>query len=199
MGSRSVSNRGRLVAFGAIAIAALSLLACQSGALEERVSAVEQKAGRVSIPSGERTFYLTGVEWKGSTSTKDLAAPTSDPKKLSDGYRYKGPGVADASDATKWEVSTYVWHPGALMATEGDKINLVTFIINGDKHTFHVMGPDGQDLDVNADGRTLKEVLMNRGREYKVTFTASKPGVYTIHCDEHDPTMTSLLLVLPRG
>ena len=81
----------------AVALAALAMV----------VSACGQ--GGASIASGERTYYLTGLEYKGSTVTKDLAAPDVDPAKLSDGYRYKKPGDAYKSDATKWEVSTYRW------------------------------------------------------------------------------------------
>jgi plastocyanin len=143
-----------------------------------------------SIASGERVYYVTGLEYKGSTVTKDLAAPDADPAKLSDGYRYKKPGDADKADATKWEVSTYRWEPGEMLAFVGDKVTLVSFIVNGDKHTTWVEGPDGKEV--------IKQVTMNRGREYKVSFTADKPGLYKLKCDEHDPTMTAFIWALPR-
>ncbi len=147
-------------------------------------------APAVTIPTGERTFAMTGIEYKGSTSTKDLGVPDRDPSKLSDGYRYKPPGKADASDATKWEVSSYRFEPGSLTAITGDKVTLLVFIVNGDKHNVWIEGPDGKEL--------LGKQTMNRGREYKLTLTLAKPGAYRIVCEEHDPTMTAYLWALPR-
>lgn len=147
-------------------------------------------AVKVAVPAGERTFFVTGVEYKGSTSTKDLAAPEIDPKTLGDGYRYKKPGEADKSDPTKWEVSSYRWEPGLMTVFQGDRVNLVGFIVNGDKHKTWIEDPTGQAV--------VKEQTWQRGREYKVSFTADKPGYYILHCDEHDPGMTAYILALPR-
>ena len=78
-----------------------------------------------------------------------------------------------------------------MIAYEGDKINLTIFIVNGNKHTTWIEGPDG--------GEASGDVEMNRGREYKVSFTAGAPGTYVLHCDEHDPSMTAYIQVLPRS
>lgn len=145
--------------------------------------------GLASIPTGERTYFMTGLEYKGATVTKDLAAPDQDPAKLSDGYRYKLPGKVDA-DPTKWEVSSYRFEPGVMQALVGDKVSLLVFITNGDKHNTWVEGPNGKEV--------VAKVAMSRGREYKLNFTASQAGVYRIICEEHDPTMTSYLWALPR-
>jgi len=158
--------------------------------VQTKLAAVESKAGRIVAPAGTVEFVVTGVEWKGSTSTKDLAAPPVDPAKLSDGYRYKGPGVADKADATKWEVSTYVWSPGAMTVLQGDKVKLRVFIVNGDKHSTWIEGPDGKEV--------VKEQVQNRGREYLVEFTASQVGNYALICNQHDPTMRAVITVLPR-
>ncbi|MBI3953980.1 MAG: hypothetical protein HY330_05655 [Chloroflexi bacterium] len=152
---------------------------------------MEGKVGKVAVPAGERMFMVTGAELKGSTVTKDLAVPPTDPKTLSDGYRYKKPGDADKSDASKWEVSTYVWTPGAMTVFQGDKVTLRIFIINGDKHTTWIEGPDGKEA--------VKEQTQNRGREYVMSFTASQAGAYMLHCNEHDPTMHSTITVIPRS
>lgn len=173
----------RTVSLIVAAFIAVALVAAISGVASAQLA-------RPSVPASERTFYVTGLEYKGSTSTKDLAAPTVDPKTLSDGYRYKKPGEADSADATKWEVSTYRWEPGFMQVLLGDKVDLVGFIVNGDKHTVWVEDPSGQ----NVTG----EQLWNRGREYRVSFVAEKLGYYQLHCDEHDPTMTAYILVLPR-
>lgn len=201
---------GRIRAIVAAAgTAILLLLAAACGAdvkpLEDRVGAVEQnvtaaqaklaglegKAGKLAAPASKVWFAVTGVEWKGSTVTKDLAVPPVNPKTLSDGYRYKAPGEADKNDATKWEVSTYVWQPGAMTVLQGDEVSLRIFIVNGDKHTTWIEGPDGMEV--------VKEQEQNRGREYLMTFTAAQVGHYTLHCNEHDPTMHAVLTVLPRS
>ncbi len=143
-----------------------------------------------AIAPGERTYYVTGVEYKGSTSTKDLEAPPADPAKISKGYSYKKPGDADKSDATKWEVSTYRFEPGVMLAFVGDKVSLVIFLVNGDKHHVWVEGPDGKEV--------VKSVEMLRGREYKVSFTADKPGEYKLICDQHSTNMTAFIWALPR-
>lgn len=169
----------------------------QAKSLEGKVTAIETQAkglegrlGKVAIASGERTFPITGIEYKGSTTTKDLAVPQVDPAKLSDGYRYKGPGVADKSDPAKWEVSSYRFEPGFLMVTQGDKVTLLTFIVNGDKHDVWLQGPDGKEV--------VKKQDLNRGREYKIAFAAEQVGFYKLICEVHDPTMNAHILVLPR-
>ncbi|MBI3979382.1 MAG: hypothetical protein HY331_14460 [Chloroflexi bacterium] len=168
-----------MIALGSIVVLLLTVAAC-----------AQLGARPAAIAVGERTFYVTGLEYKGSTSAKDLPPPEIDPKTLGDGYRYKKPGDADKSDATKWEVSTYRWEPGLMTVFQGDKVNLVGFIVNGDKHKTWVEDPAG--------AATIKEQAWQRGREYKVTFTADKPGYYILHCDEHDPSMTAYILVMPR-
>lgn len=159
--------------------------------VQSKLTAVESKAGKIATPAGSVEFVITGVELKGSTSTKDLAAPSADPAKLSDGYRYKKPGDADKSDASRWEVSTYVWEPGAMTVLQGDKVALRVFIVNGDKHTTWIEGPDGKEA--------VKEQVQNRGREYVMTFTASQVGNYRLTCNEHDPTMRAVITALPRS
>ena len=195
-----------LVLGGGLAALLLAAAACTDiKPVEDRVGAAEQsiaaaqakltslegKAGKIVAPASEVMFMVTGAELKGSTVTKDLAAPTTNPKSLSDGYRYKEPGVADKADATKWEVSTYVWTPGAMTVLQGDKVTLRIFIVNGDKHTTWVEGPDGSEV--------TKEQEQNRGREYVLSFTASQVGNYVLHCNEHDPTMHANIMVLPRS
>lgn len=170
--------------------AEVSTVEALAKAAETAAKGLEGRLGKVAIASGERTFAISGVEIKGSTTTKDLAVPDVDPTKLSDGYRYKGPGAADKSDATKWEVSSYSFQPAFMVATQGDKVTLLTFIINGDKHDAFLQGPDGKEV--------VKKQTLNRGREYKISFTAEQVGFYTLVCETHDPTMKTQILVLPR-
>ncbi|MBI2171177.1 MAG: hypothetical protein HYU30_04040 [Chloroflexi bacterium] len=191
---------------GGIAVLLLAAVACTDiKPVEDRVGAAEQsiaaaqakltslegKVGKIAAPAGKVEYTVRGVEIKGATSTDSLAAPTSDPAKLSDGYRYKGPGVFEPANPKRWEVSTYIWTPGAITALQGDQVNLRIFIINGDKHTTWVEGPDGKEV--------VKEEVQNRGREYLMTFTASQVGTYKLICNEHDPTMRAVITALPRS
>ncbi|TAK21841.1 MAG: hypothetical protein EPO26_13805 [Chloroflexota bacterium] len=175
----------RIVGLGGLA---MSLIALAMGIFVLFGGRVQD--GDTTVPAGERTFYMTGLEYKGSTSTKDLPAPPVAPNKIGDGYRYKPPGEADKGDPTKWEVSTYRWEPGLLQVFRGDKVSLVGFIVNGDHHKVWIEDPKGQVV--------VKEQDWQRGREYKASFVADKVGYYKIHCDEHDPSMTGYVLVTPR-
>jgi plastocyanin len=159
-------------------------------ALKSQLQGLDTKVGTVSEPVKERHFYVTGVEWKGTTSADSLDPPSVDPSTLSDGYGFNPTGF-DSGNPRNWRVATYVWTPASMIAYEGDKISLTIFIVNGNKHTTWVEGPDGSEA--------VSEIEMNRGREYKFSFTADKPGTYILHCDEHDPTMTGYIQVLPRA
>ena len=146
-------------------------------------------AGGTGLTPTSVTFDVSIIEIKGSTD--GIPAPDVDPTTLSDGYRFSPPGEFDADNPAKWQVSTYLFSPSALTVSQGDKVVLRIFVINGDKHTVWLEAPDGSGA--------VSEVLMNRGREYAVEFTADQVGYYTLHCDEHDPTMSIRILVLPTG
>ena len=79
--------------------------------------------------SGVKHFYVTGVEWKGTTSSDKLAPPSLDPATLSDGYGFNPVGF-DSGNPKNWRVASYVWTPGSMIAYEGDRIDLTFFIIN---------------------------------------------------------------------
>ena len=145
--------------------------------------------GNVGLDEAAVTFDISVIEIKGATDGID--APSVDPTGLSDGYRYKPPGEYDADNPAKWQVSTYMFSPGALTVAQGDSVTLRTFVINGDEHTVWLEAPDGSEAK--------SEVVMNRGREYEVKFTADQAGYYILHCDEHDPTMSATILALPTG
>lgn len=143
-----------------------------------------------SIPAPTtRTVQITAFEIKGSTHASELAPPSVDPSDLSDGYGFKTVGVYEA-DSDKWQVASYMWSPGEVTAFQGDKLNLNFFVLNGNKHEVWVEGPDGETV--------IDEVEMNRGREYQISLTVTKPGVYRLICNTHEPTMTAEIVVLPR-
>lgn len=200
-----------LYVIGLLAMAAAMVLllgACKAGVSEERVATLEGNLeaargdvqavkgdvgalkGALSVAPAERLFEVTAIELKGATSTSKLAPPEKNPKDISDAFGFDPPGVFDKADPTRWQVSAYVWTPGAMMAYAGDKLKLEIFVVNGDEHATHIEDPDGKEI--------VKEQKQNRGRLYTIDFTAAKPGLYKLICTNHDPTMTANILVLPR-
>jgi plastocyanin len=136
------------------------------------------------------TISLTAVEFKGSTTAEQLAAPSSNPGHLSKGYSYKAPGEADKNTPQRWEVSSYVFTPGFITVQQGDTVALNAFVVNGDNHEVFITGPDGQVAVPTA--------TWQRGRQYQMQFVAAKAGTYQLSCATHAPTMTATILVLPR-
>lgn len=182
-----------ILALGGLIILLPALAACGTDVkpLETKLATVEAMAGKLAVPAKAVEFTLTGVELKGSTVIKDLAAPEKNPTELSDGYRYKPPGKADAANPDKWEVASYVWAPAAMTVFQGDKVTLRTFAVNGDEHKTWVEAPDGKPA--------VPEQVINRGREYVLKFTADQVGNYRVLCTTHEPTMTAIITVLPRA
>ncbi len=166
-----------------LAIAALLTLALVL------VAGCAADTGAVGLEPSSVVFDVSIIEIKGATD--GIAPPDMNPVDLSDGYRFKPPGEYDADNPDKWQVSTYLFSPAAMMVAQGDQVNLRTFVINGDEHKVWLEAPDGSQVG--------DEVLMNRGREYNFSFTADQAGYYTWHCDNHEPTMSAVILSLPTG
>ena len=161
-----------LVAMGMIVLVSLALFACGGGG--------------TGLEGSEVVIDVSIIEIKGATD--GIAPPDVDPVSLSAGYRFTGPGEYDESNPDKWQVSTYLFSPSALTVVQGDSVTLRTFVVNGDEHEVWLEAPDGTKLG---------EELMNRGREYNFSFTADQAGYYTLHCENHEPTMSAQILVLP--
>jgi plastocyanin len=133
---------------------------------------------------------MTAAEIKGGTTADKLEPPPINPADLSKGYGYHPPGEADKKTPQRWEVSSYLFAPGFATVRQGDTVTLNVFVVNGDEHEVRVLAPDGK---VVAPKATLQ-----RGREYRLTFTAAQPGLYQLACSTHAPTMTAIIHVLPR-
>src|SRR3990167_1886008 len=88
--------------------------------------------GQTAAPT-THTIFMTGMEVKGATSADSLAPPAINPKDLSKGYDFKGPGEADKGNPKRWEVSSYSFSPSFVTVRQGDKVELTAFIVNGDK------------------------------------------------------------------
>lgn len=136
------------------------------------------------------TIFLTAVEIKGATTADKLTPPPVNPRDLSKGYEFKGPGVADKSAPQKWEVSSYMFNPAFVAVRQGDTVNLTAFVVNGDEHKVRVTDPQGREV--------VAETKWNRGRQYEISFVAEKAGAYHLTCSNHAPTMAATFLVVPR-
>ncbi|HLE77829.1 MAG TPA: hypothetical protein VJA65_05410 [bacterium] len=128
---------------------------------------------------GTRTIYMAAVEPKGGTGVSSEPFPTAS---LPGGGGY----VLKAPDSTgRWEVSTYQWQPGVVVAREGEQVTFEIIGINGAEHT-STLPP------------FVKSFTVKRGQITRVSFTANRAGVFPIICGNHQPSMTGYLVVLPR-
>jgi len=126
-----------------------------------------------------RTIYMAAVEPKGGTGVSSEPFPTA---ALPGGGGY----VLKAPDSTgRWEVSTYQWQPGFVVAREGEQVTLEIIGINGADH-------------VSALPPFVEKFTVKRGQITRVSFTANRAGVFPILCVNHQPSMTGYLTILPR-
>lgn len=136
------------------------------------------------------TVFVSLVEIKGGTTSDKLPPPTLNPKDLSKGYEFKGPGTADKNSPLRWEVSTYMFAPGYVTVREGDEVVVTAFVVNGDEHEVWINAPDGTTV--------VPKTRWTRGREYRTSFVAEKPGAYQLLCSNHAPSMTATFFAIPR-
>lgn len=126
-----------------------------------------------------RVIHMAAVEMKGGTQKEKEPYPEASLP--------AGPGYVKTppSAAGRWEVSTYQWSPGTIVVQQGETVTLEIVGINGDVHPSTIPGL--------VDSFTVK-----RGEVTRVTFTASKPGLYPVICTTHVPSMQGTLVVLPK-
>jgi hypothetical protein len=132
-----------------------------------------------SADAAKRTFTILAVEPKGGTTTDKEPFPT---EVLPAGGGYV---VRQPDQSGRWEVSGYVWQPSQIVVTEGDEVTLEFVGINGREHP----------TTLSAFGQTF---TVKRGQLTRVTFVASKAGVFGFVCSAHRPSMTGELIVLPK-
>ncbi len=128
----------------------------------------------------ERVIYIAAIEPKGGVTVDKEAFPRGDLPK-GGGYVKKAPDAGG-----RWEVSVYQWSPATVVVRQGDRVTLEIIGINGAKHTAHI------------DKYHPQEVVVTRGEITRLQFTADTPGMFKIHCKEHEPSMEGYLVVLPR-
>lgn len=141
--------------------------------------------------STTHSISMTVMEVKGATTADKLSPPDINPKSLSGGYGYKGPGEVDKDNPGKWQVSSYLFVPDFVTIKQGDKVKLTIFVVNGNGHDVVLTDPDGRVV--------MESTTWRRGREYKVEFKTKKAGSYRLTCMSHPPTMTATFYVLPGG
>jgi len=132
-----------------------------------------------AIPGGDRTIYLTALEYKGSAEVAKEPLPAAT-LPAGGGYVLKSP----TGEPPKWEVEAYAWAPASFTVAEGDSVTLQFVGINGSKHETELQGHD-------------QRVTVKRGEIATMKFTAGEPGVYTLICKTHAPNMTAQMVVLP--
>ena len=130
--------------------------------------------------AAERVFYMALIEPKGGVTVDKEPYPAGELPK-GGGYVKTAPNPAG-----RWEVSAYQFSPATIVVKQGDRVTLEMVGINGAKHSVHV------------DKYRPDHVLVKRGEISRIQFTADTPGLFTIHCKEHEPGMEGHLVVLPR-
>ncbi len=126
-----------------------------------------------------RVIYMAAVEMKGGTQQEKEPYPQA-PLPSGEGYIKTLPNAAG-----RWEVSAYQWSPATIVVQQGETVTLEIVGVNGDMHPSTIPG-------------ILDSFTVKRGQITRVTFTASKPGLYPIICTKHQPNMQGTLVVLPK-
>lgn len=166
---------GREVVTGRLRVAVAAFLVVGGLAL----MLVLPKMG-VSQTSDERVVYMALIEPKGGvTVDKEPFPGTQMPK--GGGYVLNPPNPQG-----RWEVSVYQFSPATVVVRQGERVTLEMVGINGAKHSVHI------------DKYVPNHSVVKRGEIGRVKFTADTPGVFKIHCEEHQPSMEGTLVVLPR-
>jgi heme/copper-type cytochrome/quinol oxidase subunit 2 len=126
-----------------------------------------------------RVIYMAAIEMKGGTQQDKEPYPEA-PLPPGAGYEKTPPNRAG-----RWEVSAYRWSPGTIVVQQGETITLEIVGINGDVHPATIPG-------------IVNSFTVKRGQITRVTFTATKAGLYPIICTKHQPNMQGTLVVLPK-
>jgi plastocyanin len=155
-----------------VSVAALAGLAVVGVLFSGLIAAVQA--------ADERVVYLALIEPKGGVTVDKEPYPAAALPK-GGGYVKKAP-----DQNGRWEVSAYQFSPATVVVKQGERVTLEMVGINGAKHSVHVekYRPD--------------HFVVKRGEIGRLTFTADTPGIFKIHCEEHQPAMEGTLVVLPR-
>lgn len=126
-----------------------------------------------------RVIYMAAVEMKGGAQKEKETYPEA-PLPSGAGYIKTPPNPSG-----RWEVSAYQWSPGTVVVQQGETVTLEIVGVNGDEHPSTIPG-------------LVESFTVKRGQITRVTFTATKPGLYPVVCTKHLPSMQGTLVVLPK-
>ena len=126
-----------------------------------------------------RVIYMAAVEMKGGAQIEKEPYPEA-PLPAGAGYIKTPPNLSG-----RWEVSAYQWSPGTIVVQQGETVTLEIVGVNGDEHPSTIPG-------------LVESFTVKRGQITRVTFTATKPGLYPVICTKHLPHMEGTLVVLPK-
>lgn len=145
--------------------------------------------GVAQAPAREtrRTIYMSAIEYKGGANVSSEAYPpaaepgTKPLAPLGGGYILKEP------DATgRWEVESYRWEPGLVVAGKGERVTLEIVGVNGARHDGVLISPSGEQTPF----------VVTRGRLTRVRFAADEVGIWRFICTTHPPAMTGEIVVV---
>lgn len=145
--------------------------------------------GVAHAPAGEtrRTIYMSAVEYKGGANVStEVYPPAEEPgtralEPLGGGYILKEP------DSTgRWEVETYRWEPGLIVAHVGERLTLEIVGVNGALHDAVITSPSGEQVPF----------VVTRGRLTRVRFQVDEVGTWRFVCSTHPPGMSGEIVVI---
>jgi plastocyanin len=152
-----------------------------------------------------RTIYVQATEFD---STRTLSQDAF-PQATRDAFpQYFGPATEPATSGgaggyylfmtsdTAWRIGSYVFLPSEAVVYQGDEVTLEFIGVRGGSHGNVLMDPNNNPVK-DSNGSELRFDI-KRGEVQKVTFTASKRGIYRVVCADHGPTMSMAIHVLPR-
>jgi plastocyanin len=169
------------VAYAAVAVAVIALAV----ALISTTTLVSAPSP-VEIENEKRTIYINLIEPKGGTNVKDEPYPATELPAGKEGTP-GGLAIKEPDETGRWQVSAYVFDPSTVVVYQGDEVTLNFFGINGKEHSIHI------------DEYIKHHFTIHRGELVSKTFVASEPGIFKMHCQEHEPNMVGQLVVLPRA
>jgi plastocyanin len=175
-----LANSFSPITIAAIAMAIIALAVTLSFNLEPDSSTVP-----ISVQGEQRTIYINLIEPKGGTNVKNEPYPATELPAGKEGTP-GGLAIKEPDETGRWQVSAYVFDPSTVVVYQGDEVTLNFFGINGKEHSIHI------------DEYIKHHFTIHRGELVSKTFVASEPGIFKMHCQEHEPNMVGQLIVLPR-
>jgi hypothetical protein len=157
----------------------MSAIAIRTGAVVATLTLVLAVADAPRAQPAGRVVYMAAVEMKGGTQQDKEPYPLT-PLPAGGGYVKTPPNASG-----RWEVSVYQWSPGTIVVQQGETVTLEIVGVNGDVHPSTIPG-------------LAESFVVRRGELTRVTFAAKTPGLYSLICTRHQPSMQGTVVVLPK-